>query len=169
MMSTLLGLIDELIIFVSEYESDEEKEGGMDALILDVVLSSFGYKYGALQGTDLNINVRSVANPSVKLRKNQTGLHRRFRKEFFKMKDVSNFYDKVYTQILRLLGQMIEKKESNAYIGIGCEFGKHRSVSFVEKLKEDMNKNEVDDHRILVQTKHRDIQKNEQKRKGHRR
>ena len=168
MMSTLLGMVDDLIDFVGEYEFAEKKEDHA-VLILNVVLSSFGYKFGALQGSDMNINIRSVSNPSVKLRKNQTGLHKRFRKDFFKMKDVSNSYDRVYEQIMLFLGQMIERQESTAFIGIGCEFGKHRSVSFVEKLHEDMHKNKLNEHLILVETKHRDIQKSEQKRKGHRR
>ena len=54
------------------------------------------------------------------------------------------------------------------FVGIGCEFGKHRSVSFVEKLKEDMHKLMINDHMILNKTQHRDIDKqsNKQRRRG---
>merc|ERR1711902_366861 len=112
---------------------------------------------GALKGSDLNINIRSVANPSIKLRKNQTGLHKRFRKEFFKIRDVITYYDGVCLQINEYLKEMVVKQKVNVIIGIGCEFGKHRSVSFVEKLKEDVHKSKINEYLVLIETKHRDV------------
>lgn len=182
-VSTLLSLIDSTIDFVNEYDfndnHDEQKENTNEIeeeQIFQLLISSFGYKFGALKTTDLNYNVRSVENPSVKLRKNQTGLQKRFRKEFFQIASVIEYYDIVRKKITGEIEKCIQNnnKENNnddeydLFVGIGCEFGKHRSVSFVEKLKEDMHKSTLDNYpryMILVETQHRDVDKEQNQNK----
>ena len=101
-MSSLLNIIDTAIEFIDGYNliyDIEQKENENEELVFHLLLSSFGYKFGALKTTDLNINVRSVENPSVKLRKNQTGLQKRFRKDFFQIESVTKYYQTVQQKI----------------------------------------------------------------------
>jgi RNase adaptor protein for sRNA GlmZ degradation len=105
-------------------------------------LISFGYKYGANKDTDININIRHVPNPSSKMRKNLTGLDKRFRKDFLKDRKVQEHYQKILDTIREYL-----KTNPDHLIGIGCHLGRHRSVAFVEQLKEDLS----------IEIEHRDI------------
>ena len=165
----LLALLHAAIQFVEEYsweaEQNETFEREEEARSFSLRLSSFGYKYGSMLDTDLNINIRSVENPSVKLRKNQTGLQKRFRKDFFKIKSVQNFYEIVKNRITMQIEEKICGKEprDQIFIGIGCEFGRHRSVSFVEKLAEDLCREKVGQRRLDVAAEHRDVERQNKK------
>ena len=165
----LLNLLDTVLDFVERFPSDDNQHEDVIAQsensIFTLRLSSFGYKYGALHDTDLNINVRSVENPSVKLRKNQTGLQKRFRKDFFKIRNVMDFYESVTARIMEAIETKMNSKQMDAdqpdhlFIGIGCEFGKHRSVSFVEKLAEDLHRASIGPYELLIVKEHRDVER----------
>lgn len=98
----------------------------------------------------LKFNVRDVANPPAKLRKTHTGLSPRFRKEVFSDKSARLKYDLMVSEIEKMMNQIEtganfdvanatqvdpdDESPKILIVGIQCEEGKHRSVSFAEEL-----------------------------------
>lgn len=106
---------------------------------LSLVVMSFAYPAGLPREADIVLDVRFLRNPHYdETLRPSTGLE----------KDVADyvkkdpFYEGFYTHLLGMLEivlpRFIEEGKKYATIAIGCSGGKHRSVTLVEALAQDL-------------------------------
>ncbi len=123
--------------------------------VFEVIVQSFGFKYGIPTESDLVFDVRFLPNPYYEMslrEKNGTDPDVR----------AYVFQDGVADALLRHLAQLTDfllprymaEGKSNVIIGIGCTGGKHRSVAIAEALSEYLRGKEYG-----VVTMHRDFQR----------
>ena len=136
----------------------EEIEGSFventkqDQITLSIL--SFGFKYGVPLDADLMFDVRFLPNPHyVDSLRSLTGEDKRVQDYVLKWPITNQFKKKLFDMIDFLLPQYIKEGKTHLTIAIGCTGGKHRSVTFAEKLYEEFK----DEYNILI--KHRDSDK----------
>ncbi len=123
--------------------------------LLQVLITSFGYKHGLPMDSDLVLDTRFLPNPfySDKL-KNLTGLSRPVR-DFVLRSDVT---EKFLTELFRFVGflmpRFVEEGKSHVRIAVGCTGGRHRSVVIAEVLRSYLKKRKYD-----IKITHRDLRK----------
>lgn len=137
-------------------ESDEEVEeqvGRENNNIKCVLLTSFAFECSS-RPNRLNariIDVRHLPNPTkTMISKGMTGLDKKLRDDFFSNKDAESFYNQSFI----LIKDAIDDSENNQKLefSFGCHRGKHRSVSFVERMRVDLERSG-----ILVSTFHHNL------------
>lgn len=106
-----------------------------------MLLTSFGFECSS-RPNRLNariIDVRHLPNPTkTMISKGMTGLDKKLRDDFFSNKDAESFYNQSFI----LIKDAIEDSENSQKLefSFGCHRGKHRSVSFVERMRGDLEK-----------------------------
>ncbi|MEG0398510.1 MAG: RNase adapter RapZ, partial [Cetobacterium sp.] len=124
--------LSEKITRVAHLDTDKE---------INIHLQSFGFKYGIPIDIDLLFDVRILPNPYyIEELKEKTGYDEGVANYVMSFEISAEFYKKLYDMILFLLPHYIEDGKKHFSIGIGCSGGKHRSVTFVNKLKKDLEK-----------------------------
>ncbi|OQB14528.1 MAG: glmZ(sRNA)-inactivating NTPase [Firmicutes bacterium ADurb.Bin193] len=131
------------------FSSDEEKR----EIVINIL--SFGFKYGIPLDADLVFDVRFLPNPYyiVEL-KDKGGLSKDVSDYVMSFPQSVEFMNKLFDMMDFLIPHYLEEGKSQVVVAIGCTGGKHRSVTFAEKLGEHlraMNKK--------VHTIHRDYKK----------
>lgn len=122
-------------------------------LSLQIVVVSFGYKYGIPLDSDLVFDTRFLPNPHYvdKLR-DKTGKNVKVKEYVLQAKETQSFL----IRLLRFVDYLIPKFEiegkSYLTIAVGCTGGKHRSVVLADRLKDHLK-----DRKYRVRTHHRDI------------
>lgn len=112
---------------------------------------SFGFKYGIPLDADLVFDVRCFANPFyVDELKDKTGNEKEVQDYVMSTSSAKEFLDRLCSMIKFLLPLYIEEGKTTLTVSIGCTGGKHRSVTFANKLSEALDK-------YNVNTIHRDI------------
>ena len=108
---------------------------GLPRVALQIVLESFGFKYGAPVNMDFVFDVRFLPNPfyDPALRP-FTGLDGPIKDFFSAQPRMGQMVDDIDGFLQRWLPQMHEESRSYVNIGIGCTGGQHRSVYIVEAL-----------------------------------
>jgi len=116
---------------------------------------SFGFKYGAPLEADLVLDVRCFRNPFyIDELKHKTGLDKEVR-EFVLNSDASKGFEKhLFGLVDYMLPLYRNEGKSQLVIAIGCTGGKHRSVTFTERLAEHLKADNVP---VIIN--HRDIKK----------
>lgn len=100
-----------------------------------VNLISFGFKYGIPTESNLVFDIRFLANPYfVAELKNLTGRDTKVQEYIFSKPDIMHYWQILEKFIRTTLAKYCEEGRYFVTIAIGCTGGKHRSVSFVEKL-----------------------------------
>ena len=123
--------------------------------MMQIVVVSFGYKYGVPLDSDLVFDTRFLPNPFyIDELRNKTGKSQKVREYVLKEKETKKFLDKLYSFVDYLIPRFIEEGKSNLTISAGCTGGKHRSVILAEKLKEHLKNNNYN-----VRIYHRDLYK----------
>jgi UPF0042 nucleotide-binding protein len=122
---------------------------------LQVIVVSFGYKYGIPLDSDLVFDTRFLPNPYyIDSMRNKTGKSRVVKKYVLQAKETQSFL----IRLLRFVDYLIPKfeNEGKSYltIAVGCTGGKHRSVVLANKLKEHLG-----NHNYKTRVYHRDIYK----------
>lgn len=113
-----------------------------DIVNLNLHIQSFGFKYGVPLDTDLMFDVRFIPNPYyIDELKNKTGYDKEVSEYVMAHRESQEFYKKLLEFIEFLLPQYIKEGKKHLTISIGCSGGKHRSVTFVNKLAEDLKIN----------------------------
>lgn len=108
---------------------------------LNLHLQSFGYKYGVPLDTDLMFDVRFIPNPFyIDELKEKTGYDEEVKNYVMQHSESQEFYKKLKDFLEFLIPQYIKEGKKHLTISIGCSGGKHRSVTFVNKLAEDLEK-----------------------------
>ncbi|SJZ41695.1 RNase adapter RapZ [Selenihalanaerobacter shriftii] len=122
---------------------------------INISIISFGFKYGMPMDSDLMFDVRFLPNPHyVKSLRALTGNDKEVQDYILKWPVAKSFKDKFFDLIDFLVPQYIKEGKTHLAIAIGCTGGKHRSVTFTNKLS-DFLKNKQ--YHVIIE--HRDIDK----------
>lgn len=122
---------------------------------MNVLLTSFGYKYGIPHDADLILDVRFLPNPYfVNELRGKTGLDPEVEEYVMKEKQTRAFLDRLYALLEFTLPLYEREGKSSLTLALGCTGGRHRSIVLVQELQKRLG---GDKFRILV--KHRDIEK----------
>ena len=158
--------IADLIIDTTEIKNVElEKRfkkflSGKDELNIDINMNihiqSFGYKYGIPTDSDLMFDVRFIPNPYyIEKLRDMNGYDEEVKDYVLSQKESKDFYSKLLPLIEFLIPQYIKEGKKHLTISIGCSGGQHRSVTFVNKLAEDLKNSKILNH-INIYASHRE-------------
>lgn len=122
----------------------------------NVLLVSFGFKYGVPTDVDMLFDVRFLDNPFyIEELRNKSGNEKEVGDYIMKSPVAGQFLYKLYDMIDFLLPQYINEGKSQLVIGIGCTGGMHRSVFVANMLAQHLQSKDY-----KVRKEHRDIVKN---------
>lgn len=120
---------------------------------ITITVLSFGFKNGIPLDADLVFDVRFLPNPHyIPQLKPLTGLESEIQEYVLKWPIAKKFQNKFFDLIQFLIPHYIKEGKTHLTIAIGCTGGKHRSVTFVEKLSEHLQNFDykvINDHRDL--------------------
>ena len=124
-------------------------------LKLQIMIISFGYKYGIPLDSDLVFDTRFLPNPFyIETLREKTGRSDKVKDYVLKAPETQSFLKKLYNFIDYLMPHFMEEGKSYLNISIGCTGGKHRAVVVAEKLKGHLKKTNRN-----LRIHHRDIHK----------
>ncbi len=104
---------------------------------MQIMIVSFGYKYGIPLDSDLVFDTRFLPNPFyVDSLRDKNGRNDDVKKYVFKSHRSRHYRKKLLDFVGFLIPNFIEEGKSYLTISIGCTGGKHRSVTMAEELKE---------------------------------
>lgn len=107
-------------------------EGGSK---LNILISSFGYKYGLPRDAEVVIDARVLANPYwVKELSRLTGLDKPVVDYIRKDPKTGPFLEKLFALLDAYFAQAVEEGRSYVVIDVGCSGGQHRSVFVAEEI-----------------------------------
>ena len=122
---------------------------------LQVVIVSFGYKYGIPVDSDLVFDTRFLPNPFyINALREKTGRSKSVREYVLQSAGANQFLMELYRFVGYLMPKFVEEGKSTLTISVGCTGGKHRSVVCGEQLK-----NHLRSHSYYARIYHRDIYK----------
>ena len=120
---------------------------------MQIMVVSFGYKYGIPLDSDLVFDTRFLPNPFyIDELRNKTGKSPKVKEFILKEAETKKFLSKLYSFVDFLIPRFIDEGKSNLTISTGCTGGKHRSVILAEKLKDHLKQKNFD-----VRIYHRDL------------
>jgi RNase adapter protein RapZ len=120
---------------------------------MQIVVVSFGYKYGVPLDADLIFDTRFLPNPFyVDDLRDKTGKSPKVRAYILQSGESREFKDRLFPFIDYLIPKFIAEGKSYLTIAIGCTGGKHRSVVIAEDLRGYLRKRRYD-----IKIYHRDI------------
>ncbi len=123
--------------------------------MMKVNVVSFGFKYGIPTDADLVFDVRCFPNPFyVAELKEKTGNSEDVQEFVMRSDESKSFLSKLEDMMLMLMPLYVEEGKASVTVAIGCTGGKHRSVTFTNKLSDTLSKNGY-----MVNVIHRDIDK----------
>ncbi|QQB73122.1 RNase adapter RapZ [Fusobacterium canifelinum] len=158
--------IADLIIDTTEIKSVElekrfkkfilAKDGENIDININIHIQSFGYKYGIPTDSDLMFDVRFIPNPYyIEKLKELNGFDEEVKEYVLSQNESKEFYFKLLPLLEFLIPQYIKEGKKHLTISIGCSGGQHRSVTFVNKLAEDLKNSKVLEY-INVYVSHRE-------------
>lgn len=139
----------ELLKSLESFSDSGEKQ-------LTLSIFSFGFKYGLPIAMDLLFDLRFLPNPYyVEELKEKTGNNQEVSDYVMSFDESQEFFKRLTDMLDYLIPNYIKEGKSHLTIGIACSGGKHRSVTFVNRLY-DYYKKALD---FEVIKHHRDIDK----------
>jgi len=124
-------------------------------LRLQIVVVSFGYKYGIPLDSDLVFDTRFLPNPHyIDSIRDKTGKNKKVKRYVLDAEETKEFLDRLIRFVDYLIPKFEEEGKSYLNIAVGCTGGKHRSVVLAEKLKEHLK-----GQKKKVRIYHRDMYK----------
>lgn len=156
-----LRAMADLVIDTSTYNVHELKDAIQSTLEvtsyerLQLVIQSFGYRYGVPSNSDLVMDVRFLPNPYfVEGLRDRTGQDKEVADFVLQRPETKEFMSRFLDLVGWLLPLYVKEGKSYLTISIGCTGGRHRSVAIVEFLAESFR-----DSQYRVNVLHRDILK----------
>jgi UPF0042 nucleotide-binding protein len=132
---------------LTELFSDEENNA------MQILLLSFGFKYGIPLDADNVLDVRFLPNPHwVEEMRPLTGLDEQVRRYVLFQPQANEFLDRAEHLLKFLVPACVKEGRSYLTIAIGCTGGRHRSVALAEELAR-----RVRDMGFNPSTSHRDM------------
>jgi UPF0042 nucleotide-binding protein len=118
-------------------------------------VTSFGFRYGIPNDSDLVFDVRFLPNPNyIPEFKHLTGRHPRVARYIRSFPQTVEFIERISDMLLYLLPHYKGEGKSYLSIGIGCTGGHHRSVMMTSEIRKRLSK-----AGYRVKETHRDISK----------
>ncbi len=121
---------------------------------LKIQCKSFGFKYGLDSEADLIFDVRCLPNPFYDERiKPKTGLEAEVQDYVLSTEESREFLNKLLDFIDFSVPLYIKEGKSQLIIAFGCTGGKHRSVTFAQKIGEHLKAQKLDcviEHRDIL-------------------
>jgi UPF0042 nucleotide-binding protein len=106
-------------------------------LSLQIVVVSFGYKYGIPLDSDLVFDTRFLPNPHyIDSMRDETGRNKKVKEYVLQAKDTQSFLIRLLRFVDYLIPKFADEGKSYLTIAMGCTGGKHRSVVLADRLKE---------------------------------
>ncbi len=103
---------------------------------MQIVIVSFGYKFGIPLDSDLVLDVRFLPNPYyIDRLRNKTGRDSSVREYVLCAEETKVFFRELSDFLDRLVPRFVKEGKSHLTIALGCTGGKHRSVVIAEALK----------------------------------
>jgi UPF0042 nucleotide-binding protein len=122
-------------------------------LSLQVVVVSFGYKYGIPLDSDLVFDTRFLPNPHyIDSMRDKTGRSKKVKEYVLQAKETQSFLIRLLRFVDYLIPKFVDEGKSYLTIAMGCTGGKHRSVVLADRLKEHLA-----GQNYKARTHHRDI------------
>jgi UPF0042 nucleotide-binding protein len=116
---------------------------------------SFGFKYGVSTEADLVFDVRCLPNPYyIDSLREHTGLENCVQDYVMQMEQSQELFKKLTDLMDFLMPLYISEGKSQLVIAFGCTGGKHRSVTFAERMHD-----YLEEKGYKVQKYHRDLPK----------
>lgn len=133
-----------------------ESFSGKGSNKLNLLIQSFGFKYGAPSDADLIADMRFLPNPywDEDLRP-FTGEDARVAKFVLEQEGAEEFIANYVAALKPVLNGYIKESRKHAAIAIGCTGGKHRSVATANEIAKRLGQIEG----VEVRVKHRDLGK----------
>jgi UPF0042 nucleotide-binding protein len=120
---------------------------------LQIVVVSFGYKYGIPLDSDLVFDTRFLPNPHyIDKMRNKTGKSIKVKEYVLQAKETQAFLIRLLRFVDYLIPKFEDEGKSYLTIAMGCTGGKHRSVVLADRLKEHLKS-----QKYKVRTYHRDM------------
>lgn len=120
---------------------------------LQIVIVSFGYKYGIPLDSDLILDTRFLPNPFyIDSLRNKTGKSQKVRNYVLHSGDTREFLDRLSQLADYLIPKFIAEGKSYVTLSIGCTGGKHRSVVIADELRDYLRRKRYD-----IKVYHRDV------------
>jgi len=120
---------------------------------LQVVIISFGYKYGVPLDSDLLFDTRFLPNPFyLDNLRDKSGQDEDVRDFVLKAPETKTFLDELFRFVQFLMPHFVAEGKSHLVIAIGCTGGRHRSVVVAEELRAYLHKQKYD-----IKIFHRDL------------
>jgi len=111
----------------------------------EVVVQSFGFKYGIPADSDLVFDVRFLPNPYYEMSlREKNGTDPDVRAYVFQDGAADNLMKHLTSLVDFLLPHYAAEGKSNVIISVGCTGGMHRSVAIAEALSEHLKKENFD-------------------------
>jgi len=120
---------------------------------MQIVVVSFGYKYGIPLESDLVFDTRFLPNPFyIEELMHKTGKNQKVREYVLKERKTKKFLSQLNNFIDYLIPKFTDEGKSLLTVSVGCTGGKHRSVIIADKLKEHIKRKNYS-----VRIYHRDL------------
>jgi UPF0042 nucleotide-binding protein len=122
---------------------------------LQILIITFGYKYGIPLQSDIVMDVRFIPNPFYEeMLSEKTGLDKDIQNYVLSFEETEEFIERFLDFLLYLIPYYIQEGKAYLTVSLGCTGGKHRSVAIGEIIKERLFK-----RGLLVSIEHRDLEK----------
>ena len=137
-------------------ESLKERLKGKKIRDLVLTITTFGFKYGTPIDLDMMFDTRFLRNPYyIKELRPKNGNDKEVQEYVMENSESWEYLKKIEEMLEFLLPHFIKEGKTHLTIGIGCSGGKHRSVTFANKLYECFSKKD----NIKVLLNHREQEK----------
>ena len=148
-----------IIIDTTDYSPADLREKLLNNLSIakikkfSILIQSFSYKNGLPRNLDMIFDCRFLKNPYwISHLKKLDGRDKKVQDFLSSSREFKIFFSKVLSLINFLIPQVQKEGKSQFSIGFGCTGGQHRSVVFVNMLRNKLNS---DGHNVL--SNHRDL------------
>ena len=148
-----------IIIDTTDYSPTDLREKLLNNLSIakikkfSILIQSFSYKNGLPRNLDMIFDCRFLKNPYwISHLKKLDGRDKKVQDFLSSSREFKIFFSKVLSLINFLIPQVQKEGKSQFSIGFGCTGGQHRSVVFVNMLRNKLNSN---GHNVL--SNHRDL------------
>ncbi|MGQ9858381.1 MAG: RNase adapter RapZ [Thermodesulfobacteriota bacterium] len=156
-----LRSLSDLVIDTSSYNVHQLKEAiethlqSPGSRRLQILVQSFGYRYGVPSNTDMVMDVRFLPNPYfVEGLRERTGQDPAVAAFVLERQEAEEFLQKLQDLVAWLLPMYVKEGKSYLTISVGCTGGRHRSVAIAERMASFFRRFDY-----LVSVHHRDIHK----------
>ena len=125
---------------------------------LQLVLISFGYKYAPMWPLEGLHDVRFLPNPDFEpALKMKTGLDKDVQDYVLKSEEAKDLFKKILDLYRFSLPKYLAEGRHFLRVGIGCTGGRHRSVTFVERLARELSEAPIAG--VAISVVHRDVER----------